>query len=170
MLRPSQVKFYSKKAERKNLEFRSWLKMNVDPEDLDLQFKLLHEELFASYNCSRCRNCCKAFAGCIPTADIERDAEYLHMSVEDFREKYLESTPTDNDGAEGFMTKHKPCDFLGVDGECILGDCRPQNCVDYPFTDKPDRMGSLYSFLDAVSVCPVAYEICERLKAHYRFR
>ena len=57
-----------------------------------------------------------------------------------------------------------------IRGNCILGDCVPQNCLDYPYTDKPDRMESLLSFLEAVAVCPVAYEICERLKGHYGFQ
>ena len=38
------------------------------------------------------------------------------------------------------------------------------------YTDRPDRMESLLSFLEAVAVCPVAYEVCEKLKDHYGFR
>ena len=167
MLKPSQVEYYAQKAENKNIKFRAWLKMNADPDDLDMQFLQLHQELFSAYDCSSCRNCCKQYFGTIPAEDLERDAEYLHMSVDTFMEKYLKSSA--NLEAESFDTKHRPCDFLGDQGECILGDCIPQNCLDYPYTDKPDRMGSLLSFLEAVSVCPVAYEICERLKDHYCF-
>ena len=75
--------------------------------------------------------------------------------------------PLDEDG---YRTKNKPCDFLDPAGNCILGECKPIACTEYPHTNKPDRMGSLLSFLDAVSVCPVAYEICERLKSHYNYR
>jgi hypothetical protein len=32
------------------------------------------------------------------------------------------------------------------------------------------RLESLYSILDAVEVCPVAFEIFERLKQEYHFR
>ncbi len=168
MLRPSQVQFYAKKAENKNYRFRSWLKMHADPDDLDAQFLRLHKELFSGYDCSRCKNCCKHYCGTIPAEDVERDAKHLHMSADAFVEKYLDSPADQETGS--YNTKHKPCDFLDDQGNCILGDCVPRNCLDYPYTDKPDRMESLLSFLEAVSVCPVAYEICERLKGHYGFQ
>lgn len=37
-------------------------------------------------------------------------------------------------------------------------------------TFKPERLWSLYSTLDAVEVCPVAFEIFEELKQEYGFR
>ena len=52
----------------------------------------------------------------------------------------------------------------------MLGECRPLNCKNYPYTDQPDRLWCLYSVLEAVEVCPVAFEIYERLKKEYKFR
>lgn len=49
-------------------------------------------------------------------------------------------------------------------------DCRPENCKKYPYTNQPERLWSLYSVLEAVEVCPVAFEIYERLKCEYRFK
>ncbi|POP35883.1 hypothetical protein C3R19_22860 [Blautia producta] len=69
-----------------------------------------------------------------------------------------------------YDTKHMPCDFLQEDGTCRLGECRPKSCRDYPFTNQPERLWSLYSVLEAVSVCPVAFEIYECLKKEYGFR
>ena len=34
----------------------------------------------------------------------------------------------------------------------------------YPYTNQPGRLESLYGVLDAITVCPVAFEIYERLK------
>lgn len=168
MIRPSQVAFYAKKAEKQNYRFRSWLKGNVNPEDLDKQFLRLHEEFFSGYDCSRCRNCCKQYPGGISEEDLEKDASLLHMSVEEFKEKYL--VESDDPDSLKYITKHTPCDFLTPEGVCLLEENKPKDCLDYPYTNRPDRMESLLSFLDAVSVCPVAYEICERLKEHYHFR
>ena len=70
---------------------------------------------------------------------------------------------------QAYHTRSTPCDFLQDDGTCLLGDHKPDGCKKYPYTDQPDRMGSLLSFLDIVSVCPVAYEILERLKEEYGF-
>ena len=36
--------------------------------------------------------------------------------------------------------------------------------------DQPDRWASLYSVLDVIEVCPVAFEIYERLKKEYGWR
>ena len=59
MIAPRKVKFEAKKKENENIEFRTFLKCNADEKELDEQFKKLHEELFANYDCSRCRNCCR---------------------------------------------------------------------------------------------------------------
>ena len=136
------------------------MKCNADEKILDEQVAKLHNELFAEYDCSRCRNCCKCYYGSIPLSDIKKDASHLNMSSDEFVELYLSEK-----GSEGnYSIKHKPCDFLQEDGSCKLGDYKPENCKKYPYTDQPGRMHSLYSVLDAVSVCPIAFEIFERLK------
>ena len=78
-----------------------FLKSNADEKILDMQFAKLHNELFAEYDCSRCRNCCKCYYGSIPLSDIKKDAS----------------------------------------------------------TNQPERLHSLYSMLEAVQVCLVAFEI-----------
>ena len=90
------------------------------------------------------------------------------MTVSDFQERYLQ--PKENTWDEGYNTKNKPCDFLLENGDCLLGPYKPDNCSKYPYTDQPDRLGSLLSFLEIIKVCPVAFEICERLKDEYGFR
>ena len=166
MLVPRKVKFEAQKKERENLEFRTFLKCNADDKELDEQFAKLHNELFASYDCNRCRNCCKMYHGSIPVEDIEKDALHMKMNSSDFEEQYLDG----KDSEGNYRTKHKPCDFLQNDGNCKLGDCRPDSCKKYPYTNQPERLQSLYSVLDAVSVCPVAFEIFERLKKEYGFK
>ena len=167
MLPPRKVKFQAKRKENENIAFRSFLKMNAEEEELDARFLRLHRELFANYDCSKCRNCCKEFYGVIPEEDIEVDAKYLGISVEQFKENFLKASASEG----GYQTLHQPCDFLSPEtGECCLGDNRPENCKKYPYTDQPERVHSLFSVLKAVEVCPVAFEIFERLKQEYGFR
>ncbi len=166
MIPPRKVKFEANKRWNENIEFRTFLKCNADEKELDEQFLRLHSELFASYDCSRCRNCCKRYPGSIPRADIERDAKHLNLDVNEFKDKYLKEM--DMEGS--FQTKHMPCDFLQRDGECMLGECKPENCKKFPYTDQPERLQSLYSVLDALEICPVAFEIYERLKLEYGFK
>lgn len=70
----------------------------------------------------------------------------------------------------GYHTKHMPCDFLQEDGSCKLGDCKPDSCKKYPYTDQPERLWSLLGMLDTITICPVAFEIFERLKKEYGFK
>ena len=166
MIAPSKIKFEAKKKRDENYEFRIFLKGNADDKELDEQFHRLHKELFAGYDCSQCRNCCKMYHGSIPEEDLVQDAEYIGVTKEQFIEKYL----ADKDGENRYQTQNTPCDFLDEDGNCCLGDCRPESCKKYPYTDQPDRCASLYSVLDVIEVCPVAFEIYERLKEEYGWR
>lgn len=166
MIAPDKIQAEAKRKEEENFEFRSFLKMNADERELDQQFLRLHKELFADYDCSKCRNCCKMYKGSIPKEDIERDAQYLGIMTEQFVGFFLEK----EEGESSYQTKHKPCDFLQEDGSCKLGDCKPDSCKKYPYTDQPERLQSLLGMLDHIEICPVAFEIFERLKKEYGFK
>ena len=72
MLKTGKLPFYARKNEGTNYRFRTWLKMNADPEELDEKFFRLHKELFAEYDCNRCRNCCKQYCGLIPACELRK--------------------------------------------------------------------------------------------------
>ena len=164
MMQPDKVAQNAKRKEKENQRFRSFLKRSADPEELDHQFMLLHKEIFQYYDCARCRNCCKLLHAEIPEEEVDKDAALLKMSREDFIAAYLER---DNDGA--WVSQHLPCDFLNVDGSCRLGDCRPDSCKKFPYTDQPERLFSLFSVIDEASVCLAAYEIQKKKKKEYGF-
>lgn len=166
MIHPDKVKEEAKKRENENLKFRSYLKNHADEDELDSQFLRLHKELFADYDCSKCRNCCKMYKGSIPAEDIDKDAQYLGISPEQFIDTYLEK----EEYGINYQTKNKPCDLLQEDGNCKLEDCKPDSCKKYPYTNQPERLSSLLSVLDTIEICPVAFEIFERLKKEYGFR
>ena len=166
MIQPDKVRAEAKKKENENFKFRTYLKGHADEDELDRQFLRLHKELFADYDCSKCRNCCKMYKGSIPAEDIDKDAQYLGITLELFVDVYLEK----EEYGVNYQTKHEPCDFLQEDGNCKLGDCKPDSCKKYPYTDQPERLSSLLSVLDVIEICPVAFEIFERLKKEYEFR
>jgi len=166
MISPKNVKKEAQRKENENIKFCTYLKCHAEAEKLDQQFLCLHNELFEDFDCSKCRNCCKVYHGSFPIEDIERATEKLDISKEKLISFYLKK-----DEITGiYETKHMPCDFFEENGECKLGDCRPDSCKNYPYTNQPERLFSLYSVLEAVEVCPVAFEIYERLKAEYGFR
>jgi hypothetical protein len=162
MVKPEKVWEEFAKKEDENYSFRVYLKGHADSEELDEQFRRLHEELFTTYDCSRCRNCCRMYAPRFEEEEALKAAAYLGMTEEAFIDSYRAGIP------EG-SARYRSCLFLEKDGACRIEACRPAVCRDFPYTSKPGRMGSLYSILDAAKVCPVVFEILERLKAEYRF-
>lgn len=86
MVSPDKVQSEAKKKENENFKFRTFLKGRADDEELDEQFLRLHNELFADYDCNKCRNCCKMYKGSIPEEDIEKDAKHLGITEEQFIE------------------------------------------------------------------------------------
>ena len=86
------------------------------------------------------------------------------MTEKEFKDKYIK----ENFGE--YQLNIKPCCFLKDDGGCEIEACKPENCRDYPFTNKPERLFSLLSILTSASICPVVFEMLERLKQEYRFK
>ena len=98
---------------------------------------------------------------------MKKGAVYFNMAEKEFIDTYLiKKDEVENE----YQTKHMPCDFLNQDGSCKLNDCKPETCKKYPYTNQPGRLHSLYSVLEAVEVCPVAFEIYEKLKKMYCFK
>lgn len=163
MISPADVQKVAKWAETENVRFRVFLKNHVDPDDLDEKFHALHQELFASYDCRQCGNCCRTYSTSLEDNEIRAIASYLNLSVPAFTEQYL----TKN--SDGYIIK-PPCPFHGTDGKCAIEEHKPAECRGFPYTDRPDRWASLYSILDFTEQCPIVFEMLERLKDIYHFR
>ena len=146
-----------------NMAFRAYLKDNADPEELDEQFRKLHDELFAEYDCCKCNNCCRIYAIALREDEADAIAEFLGLSTPAFAEKYLFQSSVGGYGIES------PCPFLCGDGKCAIHACKPSVCRGYPYTNQPDRMGSLINTISITEECPIVYELVERLKEIYRF-
>jgi len=98
-------------------------------------------------------------------AKRRRLADFLGISENEFTDKYLSK-----DESGEYLLKHKPCCFLETDGKCGIYEFRPENCRDFPFTDKPERLFSLYGLIEFAEVCLVVFEIVQRLKIMYGFK
>lgn len=164
MLKPSEVgaAFARKKAE--NWTFRTYLKNHADPDELDEQFQMLHDELFAQYDCSQCRNCCKELVASIEEEEISPAAALLGLSAAEFKERYLKVENGE------YLFKTKPCCFLDTEANCMIHQCMPETCRNYPYTNKPDRLLSMISTIESALICPVVFEMLERLKKIYHWR
>lgn len=148
-----------------NYEFARFLKMNADDLELDRQFKSLHDKYFANYDCSRCRKCCKKLAATFTGEELESAAKKQNYPLKDFIKIYFEKDPIDNT----YHTKRKPCPFL-KNNKCILEENKPKSCTEYPYTNKPERLFSMYTIVSNAEICPVVNKILESLKEIYNFK
>ncbi|MDP4180838.1 MAG: YkgJ family cysteine cluster protein [Bacillota bacterium] len=164
MIEPLKVKEAFKRIEKENYAFRVFLKNRADEDELDKQFLSLHKELFASYDCSKCRNCCKMYSATFEENELGPVAAFLNMPIEDFKAKYIKE-----DFGE-YLLKMRPCSFLESDGTCKIENCKPLSCREYPYTNKPERLFSLLSIVEFSGICPVVFEMLERLKKDYGFK
>lgn len=164
MIETSKVKEVYKKVEDENYSFRAYLKNHAAADELDKQFFKLHKELFLTYDCSKCRNCCKEYSATFEEDELAVVAGFLNVNEKDFRDKYIKEKFGE------YQLNVRPCCFLKEDGGCEIEECKPESCRNYPFTDKPDRLFSLLGIVESSGICPVVFEMLERLKDEYRFR
>ena len=163
MIEPSKMKEAAKRYSDENYKFRRFLKNRADPDQLDRRFAALHNELFVGYDCCQCRNCCERYTVELTDEDAERIATFLGLGKEAFVLEYA------GDIGDRYEIK-PPCPFLERDGKCRVQPCKPEECQGYPYTDQPDRLGSLYGVMEFAEVCPVVFEIVQRLKDMYGFK
>lgn len=163
MISPDKIRAVAARKEDENLRFRTFLKNRADPEELDRQFMKLHQELFSEYDCRQCGNCCREYGTALQDAEIESIAAFLGIEKQAFIEQYM----TEGMGGPELPA---PCRFLEANGNCAIQDCKPTECSGFPYTDRPERIFSLYNTLSIAEICPVVFEMLELLKEMYRFR
>lgn len=162
MIGLNDIERLGKKKEKENYRFRLFLKENADEDELDKQFKELHERYFKIYDCTKCRNCCKKIGTIIKEDELTKICEELK-----FDEKFVSDNLEEKYGEYTF--KKDKCLFL-EGNTCKVEKCLPIACREYPYTNKEERLFSLYSVISNASICPVVYEILEELKKIYKFR
>lgn len=164
MIDIKELKQLANKKEDENYRFRRYLKNHADEEELDRQFKKLHEKYFKIYDCKKCRNCCKEIGISMSEEELDKICNYLKLD----KEKYIEKNLINNYGEYSF--KDTKCKFLDECNNCQIENCLPITCKEYPYTNKEERLFSLLGVVANASVCPVVYEILEELKREYHFR
>ena len=164
MINIEELEMLANKKEKENYRFRSYLKTHADEEKLDQQFKRLHEKYFKIYDCKKCRNCCKKLGISIDEYELDNICNYLNFN----KEKFIKENLIQN--YNNFSFKGCKCRFLDENNNCKISKCLPITCKEYPYTNKEERLFSLYSIVSNASICPVVYEILEELKKEYNFK
>jgi Fe-S-cluster containining protein len=123
----------------------------------------LHQEVFQIIDCTRCANCCRHLRPEFTDEDIDRIANHLGQTRDEFITNFLEW----DDEQQQYRTKSAPCPLLSDDGKCTVYDVRPETCRGYPYTDKEGFVFHAISRANSALVCPAAFAIVEGMKERF---
>ena len=114
MIAINELEKLAKSKHDESVRFRTYLKTHANEEELDKDFKKLHDKYFKIYDCSKCRNCCKELGVSIGYDEIDK----LHLSKEqlsNLKDKYMqiknnktELTPVKSRLIPGYKIKIEP--------------------------------------------------------------
>lgn len=109
--------------------------------------------------CQECGNCCRVLRPMLQTEDIDRLARRLGIARADLISEYL---VTYENGKQCFF-KRTPCPFL-VNSACTVYPDRPDSCRSYPGLQKKGFLLDPSLAFSSCSVCPIVYNVYERVK------
>lgn len=161
----SKIRYYSEKNEKKNWKFRSYLKyLDKDEYEIDEIVHRINKEITQQIDCTNCANCCKEMSPIVKKNEIIKISKRLGLSKNKFIKEYL----TYDDSDEEYLINKKPCPFL-KDKRCEIYDIRPEDCRSFPHLWKNGFLSRLIGVVENYAVCPIVYNVYERLKTEFRF-
>ena len=162
---PKRISEFARRMEDVNWAFRCFLKASdLTIEHIDSTVHKLYKAVSAQIDCRQCANCCKIGRPLLTRKDIKRLAAHLAVSKEHFVTEYLVS----DEENEGHFFRSMPCPFLR-ENLCMLYSCRPDDCRSYPHLQKKEFVFRLNQAFSNCSVCPIVFNVYDRLKHEIRF-
>jgi uncharacterized protein len=158
------INLLSEKRKSENYRFRSFLKMQ-DTKKVDEIVQRLNNEIVWQIDCTNCANCCKILGISVTDDEIERLAKTDNLPVEIFIDNFIKQ----GDFANEKFLKDKSCKYLEKN-KCTIYKNRPEDCKSYPHVNKKNFTTRTFAMLDNYGVCPIVFNVMERLKIELRFR
>lgn len=161
---PRVVARLAQDREEENWRFRSFLKsVDLDAGELDAVVHRVSRDVSSRIDCCACANCCREVLPTLDATDVTRLASGLNLSERETVERFL--VPGEEVGTLTFNTR--PCPLLS-DGRCTVYEARPDECRSYPHLQKEGFAFRLIQAVQNCSVCPIVFNVFERLKDELR--
>ncbi len=157
---PKVVTKLAEEREEANWRFRSFLKgADLKIEELDAIVHRHYEDVAGRIDCCACGNCCRELLPTLDDDDVSRLATGLGTTPGQIVTRYL----TQNE--DGDLTfNRRPCPFL-TENLCQVYEHRPDMCRSYPHLQKEEFIFRLAQTVWNCSICPISFNVYERLKA-----
>lgn len=153
-----------REKEEENYEFRTFLK-GLDPDRVDRIVHRLNDEIAEQIDCKECGNCCKTLRPLVTDSEIQNLSQLDKISAKDFIFNFVEK----DDFEDIKYLKQAPCKYL-KDKNCSIYNSRPKDCKSYPHTGKEGFISRTLGMIDDYSICPIVFNIYERLKQELDYR
>ena len=155
-----KIEALAKEKEEENWGYRAFLKgIDLESEEIDAIGHRIYEEVAKQIDCLQCGHCCRVMTPIIDTEDIKRLAKATGMTEQAFIDKYLAKAEAE----PGLEFKLLPCPFQSGNA-CTVYEDRPEDCRDFPHLHKPEFASRLSGAVENCSVCPISFNVFERLK------
>ncbi len=149
----------AKKQNDANWRFRTFLKgTDLELEEVDAIVHKHYEEVSARIDCRECGNCCRVSQPVLNENDVTNLAIGLSFSRETLTKRFLAK---DEDG--DIVFNKLPCPLL-KGNLCSAYECRPDVCRSFPHLHKDEFIFRLMGIIHNCSVCPIVFNVYERLK------
>jgi hypothetical protein len=159
-----KIDYLSKRKEKENLRFRTFLKGQNDAK-VDSIVHRLNKEVESQIDCTECGNCCKTLRPCVTNKEIETLIKIDKVSREYFIENF-----TERDDLEDIKyLKDTPCKYLSGK-KCSIYDVRPMDCISYPNIHKSSFNSRTLGMIENYGICPIVFNVLERLKIEFNFK
>lgn len=150
--------------ETENIRFRSFLK-GKDNDRVDKIVHTINKEVVDNIDCTKCGNCCNTLKPSLTGKEISLLANIEMVSPETYFNEYTEK----NDFEKNRFLKDSPCRYL-KDKKCSIYSSRPHDCRSFPHIDKKCFNSRTLSMIGNYTICPIIFNVLERLKEEFRFR
>ena len=158
----SKIEYLASEREDENFRFRSFLKRK-DGKQVDRIVHRLHREITGHINCTLCGNCCYRLKPESQEEDIAILARIENITPDDFEHNYCE-----DDYGDTYLNT-VPCRYL-EGKKCRIYEHRPEQCRRFPSTDREGFVSKSLGLLRYYEICPIVFNIMERLKDEMKFR
>jgi uncharacterized protein len=155
-----RISLLAQEKEEENWSFRAYLKgSDLSIAALDRLVWQHLDVVTRQIDCCTCGNCCTVMSPQFSSKDIRRLADHLGIQKARLINDYLR--PSDEKGK--YALAQLPCRFLH-EQRCSVYDVRPDDCRSFPHLHKREFRSRLFGVIENCSICPIVYNVFERLK------
>jgi uncharacterized protein len=158
------IKVLAAQREKENHRFRIFLKQR-DSTRLNHLVDRINAEVANEIDCTECGNCCATLRPFVTEQEIATLSSLVNTSKELFIDRYTKHVAEEN----ARILKDTPCAFL-ANKKCTVYDARPHDCRSFPHIEGKNFTHRTIGMVEKCGICPIVFNVLERLKRELHFR